>query len=98
MAKKRNPEETFTAFLGESADARQTSGSQAADTGQTDGRQTADKRQAPGTAPADVPGNLKRKNLRLPPEYWRELEAIARSQRRSISEIVREAVRRYLKG
>lgn len=57
---------------------------------------SADTEETLGSEAADTRQPLKRRNLRLPVSYWKRLEAIARQQDRSISEVVREAVRVYL--
>lgn len=64
---------------------RQTRGSEQADERQLSGRQTRDERQT-----------LERRNLRLPGEHWQRLEDMANDQKRTISELVREAVREYI--
>ena len=69
------------------SDERQTLERQPADTRATNERQPADNRQT-----------LTRRNIRLPDEYWNRLEAIADHDDRTISELVREAIRQYLRG
>ena len=71
---------------------------QRADNRQSTGSQTEPSRQTASRQPADNRQTLKRRNLRLPPDYWDELERIASRDSRTISEVVREAVREYLRG
>ena len=70
---------------------------QPADIEQTSGSQTSDERETTGRQPADNRQTLERRNLRLPPSYWRELDAIAARDSRKVSELVREAIREYLR-
>lgn len=64
---------------------------------QAGGTDSADERETTGTFPADTRQPMERRNLRLPPEHWRALERIAADERRPISEVVREAIREYLR-
>ena len=90
MSKQKVPENFMQDFLksgGRLEDKEQTKGSQPADDRQISGRQEADDKQT-----------MERHNLRLPSHYWRELKRIANRDDRTISEVVREAIREYLKN
>ena len=69
----------------------------AGEQGQSVEREPNANRETFGSDPADNRPKLERRNLRLPSSHWRELERIATEDARPISEVIREAVREYLR-